>query len=176
MVIHCHLTDEQNNFLCGEEVWMPIESFQPNRHFTEQFISNWGRVKRIKPSGFINIFRGNTNSDHYKTIGNNNITYGIHRLVLVSFNVSNVDNKPTVDHRDNNRQNNNITNLRWFTHIEQGANRFRSARTPGGVYLNGKKYIVVWREGGFQRTNPGFLIQQEAIDWNIQHYDTSHGI
>ena len=60
----------------------------------------------------------------YKTVDlwmNGKVTkQTIHRLVASTF-IPNPDNKPTVDHIDGNRMNNNITNLRWATYSEQNS-------------------------------------------------------
>lgn len=46
--------------------------------------------------------------------------YTIHRLLAESF-IPNPENKPTVDHKDGNRSNNSLENLRWATYDEQNS-------------------------------------------------------
>ena len=49
-------------------------------------------------------------------------TMKIHRLIALHY-IPNPENKPEVDHIDNNRQNNNIENLRWATRSENNCNK-----------------------------------------------------
>jgi hypothetical protein len=65
----------------------------------------------------------------------------VHQLVACSF-IQNDDNKPSVDHINNNKLDNNVTNLRWATYTENNRNtNLRIDNTTGikGVHLNKKK-------------------------------------
>ena len=48
--------------------------------------------------------------------------YSVSRLVAQAF-IPNPENKPKVDHKDRNKLNNNINNLRWVTSSENNINR-----------------------------------------------------
>jgi len=52
----------------------------------------------------------------------------IHRLLALHF-IDNPNNYPQVDHIDNNRQNNNLDNLRWITHSGNSRNRILKNKT-----------------------------------------------
>ena len=51
-----------------------------------------------------------------------NKTFDVHRLVAITF-LPNPENKPIVDHKDRDTLNNNLDNLRWATHSENGMNK-----------------------------------------------------
>ena len=72
--------------------------------------------KLIKP--FINKKSGYKIVDLWKN--NKCKKIAVHRLVAEAF-IENPLNKPTVDHKDGNRLNNSIDNLRWATYGEQNS-------------------------------------------------------
>lgn len=45
----------------------------------------------------------------------------VHRLVAIAF-IPNIDNKPIIDHINQNKTDNNISNLRWSTYKENANN------------------------------------------------------
>ena len=63
----------------------------------------------------------------YRYVSINHKQYAVHRLVAESF-IDNPESKPTVDHIDRNRDNNDYRNLRWATMAEQERNQDRYDR------------------------------------------------
>ena len=99
--------------------------------------SNYGKGKFLKQS---------TNPRGYFLVGlwkdGKRKTVTVHRLLCNAY-IDNPENKPEIDHIDNNKQNNNISNLRWVTSSENQRNKPAYGAVPfKGVSktINGKKF------------------------------------
>lgn len=75
------------------------------------------RTGRLK-SPFLNKANKYFTVDLYG--GNKSQKVPVHRLVAEAF-IPNPEGKPTVDHIDGNRQNNDVSNLRWATYSENNS-------------------------------------------------------
>lgn len=85
----------------------------------------------------------------------------VHRLLAETF-IPNPDNKPCIDHKDGNRQNNKLSNLRWATYSENNS-RFNTL----GVRSE-KIKVTHYRE--LRNKRGGGHIEWFDVD-NIQYFD-----
>lgn len=106
-----------------EEEWRDIKGYEGYYQ-----VSNLGRIRSLdriilKINGHTERRKGQLMSqvydkDGYLTVGlrkdRRKITYGVHRLVANAF-IQNPYNLPEVNHKDENKENNNIDNLEWCT-------------------------------------------------------------
>ena len=92
-----------------DEIWRDIEGFE------ELYaVSTKGRVKNIKTN---RILIGSYDSNGYRKVTINGKNYNIHRLLALAF-IPNPDKLPEVDHLDEVKTNNNVSNLRWVSKSE----------------------------------------------------------
>ena len=114
------------------------------------------------------IIKLSVQADGYIRIGLrlNKVEYKnrVHTLVASAF-ILNPDAKKCVDHINNDKTNNNISNLRWATYVQNGMNKSMSKNNKSGVKgvhwnKRAKKWLSQITIDGIH-VDPGFLINIE---------------
>jgi len=109
-------------------------------NYDKVLTSNLGRVKvkdnssygTLRKNGYCDIKVFNNKEKKYKS-------FRVHRLVCLTF-LENSENKPFVNHKDDNRSNNKLENLEWMTNKE---NVNHSLNLNNRVKENKRSKIVV---------------------------------
>lgn len=112
--------------------------------YKNQFRKSWESEKilkpGVKPNGylFVNLSKDGKQKVHH-----------VHRLIAETF-IANTQNKPTVNHKDGDKSNNNIENLEWATYKE-----------------NNIHSIQVLGNGRHRRNGGGKTVLQFDLDMNL---------
>ena len=133
---------------------LDFEMFLPIDGYDNYFISNFGNIKNSKTNM---IMKQYNHPQGYKLVNLKKDgkwkSFKVHRLVGIAF-LENPDEKPMIDHIDNNPANNNVKNLRWATRNDNGCNQGKRMNNTSGykgvsfhkpsnkyqanIYINGK--------------------------------------
>lgn len=100
-----------------KEIWKDINGYESLYQ-----VSNIGRIKSFPRRGtYKDEYILNpqiTKKGYYRVrlCNKNSKAYMVHRLVAQAF-IPNTDNLPFINHKDENKKNNNVDNLEWCTNI-----------------------------------------------------------
>jgi hypothetical protein len=148
--------------------------------FENYEVSNLGNVRNIKTK---QILKGGISKGYNLvglTVAGKKMSKLVHRLVACTF-LDNLDNKPCIDHIDNNKLNNNLTNLRYATHTENNQNSSISSRnksgTKGVCFESCSNTWHAYIRIDKMRINLGFLKNKEdAIQARITRANAAFGV
>lgn len=125
------------------EEWRPVNEYEGLYE-----VSNLGRIKSVAKA--IYLMPSIREGYQFVTLSKNGkkLSKNVHRLVAKAF-IPNPNNLPLINHKDENKQNNNVNNLEWCTpkynsNYGAGAKRSALARSIPVKQISEDGTFVIW--------------------------------
>lgn len=119
----------EDSTIIENEIWKKVQDIFPDAE--DYLVSDKGRVKN--KAGKISNGRI-THGYNEVYIGKKISRKFIHTLVAKLF-IPNPENKPCVNHKDGNKNNNDVSNLEWNTYTENTQHAFDTNLNPHGIKI-----------------------------------------
>ena len=117
------------------EIWKAVKGYEGLYE-----VSNLGRVKSLPRNGTVlckKILKYSLDKCGYRQVilSKNNVRKSakIHRLVAEAF-LQNENNFPSINHKDENKQNNDVSNLEWCSHSYNNSYNGRAKKVAERKY------------------------------------------
>jgi hypothetical protein len=158
-----------------------MEEFREIENFDNYEVSNFGNVRNKTTK---KLLKKRTDKYGYYKVdlrqNSKRSTLSIHRLVAITF-IDNPDDKPLVDHIDNNKMDNNVRNLRWCTSKENQQNsKLSGANTSGHKGVCFHKHQNKWQVriaiDGINIHLGYFDNKEDAIRARVQRANEAFGV
>lgn len=151
---------KNNNVCCYLD-----EHFKVIQGFEKYLISNYGRVLNLSTG---KILKPRAIGNGYKAVvlfnNKKGVSMYIHRLVAMAF-LPNIDNKPQVNHINEDKNNNHVSNLEWVTPWENSNHETRNKR----ISERNSKPIMVFD------TDWNFVGEYDSISKASEDLQVHHG-
>ncbi len=145
--------------------------------FPNYAVSNYGNVLNITTGRFIKQF---ISKGYYRVsvyLDKKQYTKNVHRFVAICF-IPNPQNKTQVDHIDNNKLNNHISNLRWATRVENRHNNSKQKNSFSkflNIYKNRNRFRCSINIDDREVNIGTFDTEEEAVNAR-DRYIVEHGL